>query len=203
MVRGALIWEGGANAGALMQRWSRPGDTSFSVRRRSLLARALLRRLLAESTGAESGWTFDGESSGRPLARRADGGRAPAIAISHSGGWVACAIATVGQIGIDIEIDRPGRDILGIAGLAFGAGERRDVERGGAGAFYRIWTAREALAKARGHGLAEAADGIDRVEGAPAAGVQLRQIGGEAWWLVHATPVEGLTLAVAYNYVTP
>jgi 4'-phosphopantetheinyl transferase len=142
---------------------------------------------------------FDVENSGRPIVRRKGCGPVPSIAISHSGGWVACAVASRGQIGIDIEAYRPGRDITGIAELAFGAGERRDVEREGAAAFYRIWTSREALAKARGRGLAEAADGIDRVAGSPANGVQLWHIDGEAWWLAHATPVQDLTLALAFR----
>src|SRR5262245_42142179 len=142
-----------------MRRWSRPCDASCGARARSLLARALLRRLLAESPGAPFGGTLDVEPSGRPIARGRKGGAAPAVAISHSGGWVACAVANRGQVGIDIEAYRPGRDIVGIAGLAFGDGERRAVEREGAAAFYRIWTSRDALAKARGRGLAEAVDG--------------------------------------------
>src|SRR5262245_31723267 len=182
-----------------MRRWSRPGDVSDSARERSLLARALLRGLLAESTGMECGWTFDVELSGRPIVRRKGGGRVPSIAISHSGGWVAGAVARCGQIGIDIEVHRPGRNITGIAGLAFGDAERQDVEREGEAAFYRIWTLREALAKAQGRGLAEAADGIDRVEGSSAACLQLKRIGGEAWWLAHVTPVAGLSLAVAFR----
>jgi len=186
-----------------MRRWSRPGDVSDSARERSLLARALLRGLLAESTGMECGWTFDVELSGRPIVRRKGGGRVPSIAISHSGGWVAGAVARCGQIGIDIEVHRPGRNITGIAGLAFGDAERQDVEREGEAAFYRIWTLREALAKARGRGLAEAADGIDRVEGSSADCLQLKRIGGEAWWLAHATPVAGLSLAVAFRCSVP
>jgi 4'-phosphopantetheinyl transferase len=182
-----------------MRRWSRPCDVAYSARARSLLARALLRQLLAQSTGAAFGWTFHAELSGRPVARRRSGCRVPSIAISHSGGWVACAVATSGQIGIDIEAYRLGRDIMGIAGLAFGERERQDAEREGAAAFYRIWTSREALAKARGRGLAEAADGIDRAAGAPPAGVQFRRINGEAWWLVRATPVKGLALALAFR----
>ena len=199
IVRWALVKEGSAAAHGAMRRWSRPSDVSCGARGRSRLARALLRLLLAESTGASFGWTFDVEISGRPIARRKSAGCVPCIAISHSGGWVACAVASRGQIGIDIEVYRPGRDIMGIAGLAFGDGERRDVEREGVAAFYRIWTSREALAKARGRGLVEAADGIDRVAGAPANGVQLRRIGGEAWWLVQATPAQGLSLALAFT----
>ncbi len=198
-VRWALVKEGSTAAHNAMRRWSRPSDLCYSARERSRLARALLRLLLAESTGVTFGWTFDVETSGRPIARRKSGGSVPPIAISHSGGWVACAVASRGQIGIDIEAYRPGRDIMGIAGLAFGDGERQHVRREGVAAFYRIWTSREALAKARGRGLVEAADGVDRVTGPLANGVQLRRIGGEEWWLVQATPAQGLTLALAFN----
>jgi 4'-phosphopantetheinyl transferase len=203
IVRAALVRQGSAAARDAMRRFSRPGDVSHSARERSLLARALLRWLLAESTGTPFGWTFDVEISGRPIVRRKGGGWVPSIAISHSGGWVACVVARCGQIGIDIEVYRPGRNIMGIAGLAFGDAERQDVEREGEAAFYRIWTSREALAKARGRGLAEAADGIDRVEGSSADCVELRCIGGEAWWLAHATPVQGLSLALAFGCSVP
>ena len=198
VVRWALVKEESTAAHQAMRRWSRPCDLSDPARERSRLARALLRLLLAESTGATFGWTFDVEISGRPVACRKSSGRVPSIAISHSGGWVACAVASRGQVGIDIEVHRPGRDIMGIAGLAFGDGERRDVGRGGMAAFYRIWTSREALAKARGRGLVEAADGIDRVAGVT-NGLQLRRIGGEEWWLMQATPAQGLALALAFN----
>jgi phosphopantetheinyl transferase len=164
-----------------------------------LLARALLRWLLAESMGTPFGWSFDAEISGRPIVRRKEGRGVPAIAISHSGEWVACVVARCGQIGIDIEVHRPGRNIMGIAGLAFGPAERRGVEREGEAAFYRIWTSREALAKARGRGLAEAADGIDRFESSSAESVELRAIGGDAWWLAHVAPVPGLSMALAFR----
>ena len=199
IVRGALVREGSLAAREAMRRWSHPCDLSYSARERSLLARALLRWLLVESTGRPFGWRFDVENSGRPIARHKAGGGGASIAISHSGGWVACVVARCGQIGIDIEIYRPGRNIMGIAGLAFGNAERQDVEREGEAAFYRIWTSREALAKARGRGLAEAADGIDRVAGSSADCVELRRIGGEAWWLAHGTPMEGFSLAVAFR----
>lgn len=199
IVRGALVREGSLAAREAMRRWSRPCDVCYSARERSLLARALLRWLLAESMGTPFGWRFDVEISGRPIVRRKQGGAVPSIAISHSGGWVACVVARCGQIGIDIEVYRPGRNIMGIASLAFGKAERQAVEREGEAAFYRIWTSREALAKARGRGLAEAADGIDRVEGSSADCVELRRIGGEAWWLAHGTPVEGLSMALAFR----
>jgi len=203
IVRGVLVREGSAAAREAMRHWSRPCDVADSGRARSLLARALLRWLLAEMTGTPFGWRFDAETSGRPIVHRKGAGFLPSIAISHSGGWVACGLARCGQIGIDIEVYRPGRNIMGIAGLAFGAAERQEVERDGEAAFYRIWTSREALAKARGRGLAEAADGIDRVEGSSADCVQLRRIGGEAWWLAHVTPLAGLSLALALRCSRP
>ncbi len=199
-MRTALVREQSEAARDAMRRWARPCDAYSHERARGLLARSLLRGLLVEMTGAEpSCWMFETEPSGQPVARRGGGDSGPSIAISHSGGWVACAASARGRVGIDIERHRPGRDIAGIAGLAFGGGERRDVERGGAAAFYRIWTQREALAKARGRGLAEAADGVDRAAGFPGDGAEWRRIGGETWWLAQATPVEGLSLAVAFT----
>ena len=51
-------------------------------------------------------------------------------------------------IGVDIERLKPGRPFADLARMAFGPMENAEVARSGEPAFYRIWTAREALAKA-------------------------------------------------------
>lgn len=197
MIRVALIEEESAAAQEVLRRWSLPADALLGPRKRSLLARAALRGLLAATAGmAPGGWRFAAGASRRPLVWRTDGGSAPSISLSHSGGWAACAASEAGPVGIDIEIHRPRRDIQGMAEAAFGAAECRQALSGGIPAFYRIWTLREALAKARGAGLAQAADRIDRVAGFE-RGAGLADIGGERWWLAHINPVQGVSLALA------
>jgi 4'-phosphopantetheinyl transferase len=163
-----------------------------------MLTRALLRRMLVQTTGIPpGGWVFDVEPSGRPIVRNADCERIPSISLAHSSGWVAIAASNAGAIGIDIEAHRPRRNFSGIAATAFGPDEQRLVAADGAASFYRIWTLREAMAKASGEGIAEVADRIDRVANGPKEGVWRASIGTTPWLLAHTTPVSGLSLAVA------
>ena len=92
------------------------------------------------------------------------------VSLSHSGNWLAAAATALGPVGVDIEWMRPGRDLSGIAEIAFGPQERDRAGRDGPSGFYRIWTLREAIAKAQGIGLTMAADGRDRVNDGPDQG---------------------------------
>ncbi len=114
-----------------------------------LLGRPMLRLAVARATGAERDaieitWHVDGRA--RVAARHVS---APRLSLSHSGGWVACAVHPVAAIGLDIECKNATRDFAGIGALAFGADEQawllRQPER--SDAFYRLWTGREALTK--------------------------------------------------------
>lgn len=140
---------------------------------------------------------FGAEPSGRPIVENASCDRAPSISLSHSGGWVAVAASDAGAIGIDIEVHRPRRNLNGIAAAAFGPDEQWLVASDGAEGFYRIWTLKEAMAKASGEGIAMVADRRDRVANGPKQGVWRVSIGAAPWLLAHARPVSGLSLAVA------
>jgi 4'-phosphopantetheinyl transferase len=190
--------ECGKAADCALLRWSLPSDSFSGARRRSLLARALLRRLLVNATGIPPmGWTFGAEPSGRPIAYSSSCGRSLSVSLSHSGGWVACAASDAGPIGIDIEIHRLSRDFTGIAAAAFGPDEQLQVASDGAPGFYRVWTLKEAMAKASGVGIAHVADGTDRAAKGPKEGIWRAEVGATSWWLAHATPVPGLSFAVA------
>jgi 4'-phosphopantetheinyl transferase len=193
----ALMPEDGAAADDVLVRWSLPADNFSGARRRSLLARAMLRRMLVRVTGIPLGWMFDAEPSGRPIARNASCRRIPSISLSHSDGWVAVAVSNAGPIGIDIETHRPRRSFNKVAAAAFGPDERWLVAAEGAPAFYRIWTLKEAMAKASGVGLAEVADRIDRAASGPKEGVWRAKVGSAPWWLAHARPVTDVSLALA------
>ena len=116
------------------------------------------------------------------------------VSLSHTGNWLAGAATAVGPIGIDIELMRAGRDLSGIADIAFGPEERRRASREGASGFYRIWTLREAIAKAHGTGLAMVADGHDRVHDGPNEGIWRRDSAQLAHW--HLSAGRALALAV-------
>jgi phosphopantetheinyl transferase len=106
---------------------------------------------------------------------------------------VSSAIA----VGIDIEVYNSRRDFARIAAATFGPEEQMAVAGEGASAFYRIWTLREAMAKASGAGIAEVADRTDRVAKGPKEGASRQKVGTTSWWLTHRTPVSGLSMAVA------
>ena len=162
------------------------------------LARVLLSRMLADIWGiASEKVTIRSELSGRPYVEPAHSRPSLFISISHSRGWIACAATEIGPLGIDIERQRPGRDHAGIAAMAFGPREVARTSSSGMAAFYRIWTLREAIAKARGQGLALAADGLDRVHEGPEVGQWLATLDQSAWSLSHDLIDEETSLATA------
>ena len=162
------------------------------------LARALLSSMLADVWDiAPHEVEICSEKSGRPYLAAKGARRLPFISLSHSRGWVACAATEIGPVGIDIERQRPGRDHSGISAVAFGPLERDRVARGGVCAFYRIWTLREAIAKACGQGLTLATDGRDRVHDGPDEGEWVTTLDGTAWALCHRFMENDLSLATA------
>src|SRR5260370_25421687 len=121
VINTALMSECGTTADDALLRWSLPADNLPGARRRSLLARALLRRMLVQTTGIPpGGLVFDVEPSGRPIVRNAGCARVPSISLAHSGGWVAITASGAGAIGIGIEAHRRRRNFNGIPPAAFG-----------------------------------------------------------------------------------
>lgn len=82
----------------------------------------------------------------------ADGIALPAVSLSHSGGWIACAVGMDTQIGVDIEAPVAGRDLAALADHAFTPDELAWMAQQADGkedAFYRLWCAKEAEYKYR------------------------------------------------------
>lgn len=101
-------------------------------------------------------WRIEADPDGRPLVLAEDGSRGPDLSISHSGAWVAAALAERGRVGIDVEIPRHHRSPQAIADSYLSAAERRAVAMDGEPALLAFWTMREAIAKLSGGGLAAA-----------------------------------------------
>ncbi len=95
-------------------------------------------------------------------------------------------------LGVDIEPHKL-RNVQAIAARAFGPEEQRLVDAGGAAAFYRLWTLREAMGKATGEGLSLAADGQDHV----GVGPERRPWSVPGWRLYHEELPHGYSLACA------
>ncbi len=175
------------------------GTSRAEVRwRSSMMAKAMLRSLLQGLTGvAGDAWSLSADRRGKPTAHSLGQLVTPEVSISHSRSWIAAAVSTVGPVGIDVECRRPHRDLIGIADTSFGEEERAEVASGGPDSFYRIWTLREAMAKAVGIGLPMVIDKKDRASNMPVCGKFSATIDNRNWILLKSQPTDGVHLAVA------
>ncbi|HXN87413.1 MAG TPA: 4'-phosphopantetheinyl transferase superfamily protein [Candidatus Binataceae bacterium] len=148
----------------------------------SVAADSLLRDLLEREAGDHAAsWQLVANADCKPILVTPDGLSTIDVSMSHSGMRVAAAITDVGAIGVDLEYRTSRRSISEIAAYAFGPQEGQVVEAGGLAAFYRIWTLREALAKAIGIGFPMLADRRDYFAEAPTSGEWERVIDGRRW----------------------
>ena len=116
-------------------------------------ARALLARF---DGGRFDDWSLSYNQHGAPLATRRGLDVGLHVSISHSGGQVACAVASV-PVGVDIERQGRSRDLLRLAENLYAPAFCRALESDDAASreqrFFRRWTLDEARAKAVGRGL--------------------------------------------------
>lgn len=193
----ALLAEEGDFAKEVVAGWSHPAERVYQPASRC--ARALLRYMMREEVEDCRDRSILRDPDGRPVLELRAGERPPAISIAHSGGFVAVAHGFVPALGLDIERGARERDIRGITELAFGPAERRQVAQGEREAFYRIWTGREALAKATGRALAQVTDRRDYFADVMSEGLSHPDVDGEGWTVAHGRPSHDLFLAVAWS----
>ncbi len=169
-----------SGADALIDECAEPEDQEHGGGRRvSVLARALARSLACRTTG-EGPWRIQADRQGKPHFINMRGERGPALSITHTGRLAAAAVCAGGDLGIDLERHRF-RDHSALAAQAFGPNEQAAVARGGGAEFYRIWTLREAFAKATGQGLPQVMDGADRFDADRLGTVWAAEIDGARW----------------------
>ena len=122
-------------------------------------ARGVLRMLLGRYAGADPmALRFVTGAHGKPAL--SGGPQALSFNLSHSGDITLYAFALGCAVGIDVELPRPGIDMLGVAARVLGAdatrrlgaldGATREKE------FLRAWVRHEATLKCRGTGLGTA-----------------------------------------------
>lgn len=152
-------------------------------RLQSLAARALLRRDANESQLGRSGaWKLQTTADLQlKIVCAAAGGRFLDASVAHSGDLVVCALSDIGPVGVDIELIQPSRKFADMAAWAFGPGECAAGAGAGPAAFYRVWTLREALAKACGIGFPLVVDGRDYFASSPAEQSWIQDIDGTPW----------------------
>lgn len=99
---------------------------------------------------------LDAQADGRPLLR-VDGDAAPLhVSLSHSGDWLALALADA-PVGVDVEVPQRERDWQALARFVFSPEERQRVRDADdatrAEVFHALWTLKEAHGKRSGEGL--------------------------------------------------
>lgn len=128
------------------------------ARRRFVLCRAALRSLLCTHLDCDNAQlSFGAADGGKPFAlldgRPADVG----FNVSHSGRHGLIAVSPAGRVGVDLEERVPRRDLDRLIEAVFGPDERADLASVAGDdrtrLFFRLWTLKEAVAKALGTGL--------------------------------------------------
>ena len=128
-------------------------------RRAEFAAGRLLLRHAIEACHPGMRWRLVAPQGQQPRLEAEDGGKlATVVSIAHSADLIACALSDSRRLGVDLE--RRGarkRDLAEVAGATLHPLELAEMARLPAPArqdfFLRLWTLKEALAKALGEGL--------------------------------------------------
>lgn len=128
-----------------------------------LLGRALLRTVLGSYLGlAPSALRFERNRSGKPQLVASQNPEGLQFNLSLTDGLVACAVTAAASVGVDVEYHGHQRSMLEVADDYFSASEIADLRRlSGAEqrrGFFRYWTLKESLVKARGEGMSAPLD---------------------------------------------
>ena len=173
-------------------------------RRDYAAAHALLRTSLSRYADvAPRAWVFESDSRGKPkLADRCAAGLRVSFSLSHTRGFVACAIASGVSVGLDVERTDPSVDWSPVVRRCFSPLEIAQLERCSsadrAGRFAELWTLKEAHAKATGSGLSDSwtTFGFD-VGGDSIRFLPPPTVDAESWQFALFTPAQSYRLAVA------
>ena len=136
------------------------------MRDRAIVSRAVLRLLLAQHLArAPALLEITTETQGKPVMRNDDGrGRAIAFNVSHTEDLLLFGFARA-PVGVDIEQIAPIPDLDAFARLVLSPRERAACAElsaeGRLDHVYRVWVAKEALAKRSGEGLGRDVPKID------------------------------------------
>lgn len=175
-------------------------------RRRFVVARGVLRALLARYTALEPAeLRFQYGPRGKPALAAELNAADLRFNLSHSHELALYAVARGRELGIDVEQHRPDRAEAGIAERFFSQGELKALRALPAArwteAFFACWTRKEAYIKAKGAGFGIALDQFDVTvtPGQPAVLLATRQDPPDvARWSLHDLhPADGYAGALA------
>jgi 4'-phosphopantetheinyl transferase len=179
------------------ERYVHPG-----ARRGYLWTRGMLRRLLGQYLQCEpSAIRLESNPHGKPRLAETGEDQGLVFNVSHTDRLAVLGFARDRPLGIDIEKSRPDRDWHRIADYCLSDPERdrwRRTEAARQGMeFLKYWTAKEALVKAAGRGIAL---GLRRVELAPdfsAFAILPAELGPAADWRLQGWILDDYCLALA------
>ena len=173
------------------------------VARRRLLARGLLRVLLADGLGIPTERVeLVRRPGGKPMLTTGAGSAASGLGfnVSHSRDVVVVAIARDRAVGVDVEAIDPSLDVDAIVRRFFAPAEARSLlalpSREKSAQFFREWCRKEALLKAVGTGLRR---GLHEVL-TPGVAFAHRPVpvpGTPGWWVMDLDVSPGFCCAVA------
>lgn len=135
------------------------GRFAFEEKRREyLMTRALVRTTLSRYVEVDRQyWQFGVNPHGKPFIESPKTAEPIEFNVSHTDGLIACLVARIPVIGVDVEFISHRTQILDIADQFFSRSEA-DALRLPSSAqrrqFYSYWTLKEAYIKARGGGFA-------------------------------------------------
>lgn len=174
------------------------------LRHRHAVAHGVLRELLGAYLGAPFKMEFSIGPKGKPALEKGDRPDPFHFNLAHSGDYALYGFAR-SELGVDIELMREDRDLLGLARRFFAPLEHATIQAlpdaGRRAAFYQVWTRKEAYIKARGTGLSERLDGFD-VTARPAEPARVLRVStsdeiADEWSLFDVQPLPDVAGAVA------
>jgi len=203
---------------AVLESWLDPTETRRAVRfrfardrHRWVTARGMLRALLAHQLGVQpSAVPIVIDAFGKPRLDPETGSDVR-FSLSHAEGRALFAFARHCQVGVDVEVLRPLRDMESLAGHTFSPRElvewrlvptEQRVE-----AFFNGWTRKEACGTALGRGWGFPLEAFD-VSLAPGADPRLLRVspdvGPAGRWSMHAwSPERGFVAALVLDCGSP
>jgi 4'-phosphopantetheinyl transferase len=126
-------------------------------------AHALLQDRLGAATGGRP-WRTRAEPGGRPVLEPPHGDPPLRFSLSHTDGLVAVALARGGEVGVDVERLDERLELASLAGSIFSPAELRAFvaapPHAAARHVLQVWTAKEAVLKTAGVGLARAPETV-------------------------------------------
>jgi len=178
-------------------------DRAERLRGQRIRQRFMLRLLLGSYLGCPGrDLELERGERGKPMLSKRHADSALSFNVSHSGEWLAVAVGKDCPVGVDIELERSMPRAVALARRYFPEAEA-DVLSGldepfRSRNFLQHWTAREALVKARGCGLANVMDRIE-LDGSPPGivGLPADWPRADQWSLVMPPLPEGLVGHVA------